>query len=63
MKILPEEQYKYVKLLLPDGSKAEGHEVLLHACCAPCSSAREAGNPCALRQADRKSTRLNSSHT
>ena len=39
MKILPEEQYKYVKLLLPDGSKAEGHEVLLHACCAPCSSA------------------------
>ena len=39
MKTVPEEQYKYVKLLLPDGSKAEGHEVLLHACCAPCSSA------------------------
>ena len=39
MKILPEEQYKFVKLTLPDGSKAEGHDVLLHACCAPCSSA------------------------
>lgn len=39
MKILPEEQYKFVKLTLPDGSKAEGHKVLLHACCAPCSSA------------------------
>lgn len=39
MKILPEEQYKYLKLSLPDGSDAEGHEVLLHACCAPCSSA------------------------
>ena len=39
MKIPVEEQYKFVKLSLPDGSKAEGHEVLLHACCAPCSSA------------------------
>lgn len=35
----PEEQYKYVKLILPDGSKAENHAVLLHACCAPCSAA------------------------
>ncbi len=39
MKILPEEQYKYLKLSLPDGSDAGGHKVLLHACCAPCSSA------------------------
>ena len=39
MKILPEEQYKYIKLTLPDGSSAEGRRVLLHACCAPCSSA------------------------
>ncbi len=39
MKIQPEEQYKFVKLTLPDGSKAEGHAVLLHACCAPCSAA------------------------
>ena len=39
MKIPVEEQYKFVKLSLPDGSKAEGHDVLLHACCAPCSSA------------------------
>ena len=39
MKILPEEQYKYVKLTLPDGSQATGHTVLLHACCAPCSAA------------------------
>ena len=39
MKIPVEEQYKFVKLTLPDGSKAEGKSVLLHACCAPCSSA------------------------
>lgn len=39
MKIPAEEQYKFVKLTLPNGSKAEGHAVLLHACCAPCSSA------------------------
>lgn len=39
MKILPEDQYKYLKLSLPNGSKPEGHTVLLHACCAPCSSA------------------------
>ena len=39
MKILPEEQYKFVKLTLPNGEKAEGHRVLLHACCAPCSAA------------------------
>ena len=39
MKIPVEEQYKYVKLTLPDGSKAEGQAVLLHACYAPCSSA------------------------
>ena len=39
MKILPEEQYKYVKLTLPEGSQATGHTVLLHACCAPCSAA------------------------
>ena len=39
MKIPVEEQYKFVKLSLPDGSKADGHAVLLHACCAPCSSA------------------------
>ena len=39
MKIPVEEQYKYVKLTLPDGSKAEGQAVLLHACCAPCSAA------------------------
>ena len=31
MKIPVEEQYKYVKLTLPDGSKAEGQAVLLHA--------------------------------
>ena len=29
MKILPEEQYKFIKLILPDGSKADGHAVLL----------------------------------
>lgn len=39
MKILPEEQYKFVKLTLPNGEKAEGHRILLHACCAPCSAA------------------------
>ena len=39
MKIPVEEQYKFVKLSLPDGSKADGQAVLLHACCAPCSSA------------------------
>lgn len=39
MKIPAEEQYKYVKLSLPDGSDAAGCKVLLHACCAPCSSA------------------------
>ena len=39
MKISPKEQYKFVKLTLPNGCKAEGHTVLLHACCAPCSSA------------------------
>ena len=39
MKIPVEEQYKYVKLTLPDGSKVEGQAVLLHACCAPCSAA------------------------
>ena len=39
MKIPVEEQYKYVKLTLPNGSKAEGQAVLLHACCAPCSAA------------------------
>lgn len=39
MKIPAEEQYKYVKLSLPDGSKVAGSKVLLHACCAPCSSA------------------------
>ena len=39
MKIPVEEQYKYVKLTLPDGSKADGKSVLLHACCAPCSAA------------------------
>lgn len=39
MKILPEEQYKYIRLTLPDGNSAEGKAVLLHACCAPCSSA------------------------
>ncbi len=31
MKIPVEEQYKFVKLTLPDGSKAEGMSVLLHA--------------------------------
>ena len=41
MKIPVEEQYKFVKLTLPDGSKAEGMSVLLHACCAPCSSAMD----------------------
>ena len=39
MKISPEEQYKFVKLTLPNGNKTEGHQVLLHACCAPCSAA------------------------
>lgn len=39
MKIPAEEQYKYVKLSLPDGSKVADSKVLLHACCAPCSSA------------------------
>ena len=39
MKIPVEEQYKYVKLALPDGTKADGASVLLHACCAPCSAA------------------------
>lgn len=39
MKILPEEQYKYVRLSLPDGGSVEGERVLLHACCAPCSAA------------------------
>lgn len=39
MKIPVEEQYKFVKLSLPDGSKTEGQTVLLHACCAPCSAA------------------------
>ena len=39
MKILPEEQYKFIHLILPNGSKAEGNAVLLHACCAPCSAA------------------------
>ena len=29
MKIPVEEQYKYVKLTLPDGSKAEGQDVAL----------------------------------
>ena len=45
MKIPVEEQYKFVKLSLPDGSKADGHAVLLHACCAPCSSARQSRMP------------------
>lgn len=39
MKISVEEQYKYVKLVLPNGGEAMGCRVLLHACCAPCSSA------------------------
>lgn len=39
MKIDPKEQYKFVKLILPNGKNAEGHQVLLHACCAPCSAA------------------------
>ncbi len=49
MKIRPEEQYKYLKVTLPDGSMPDGsmpdgrqpdaHSVLLHACCAPCSAA------------------------
>ena len=33
------ERYKDVRLVLPDGSGAEGRRVLLHACCAPCSAA------------------------
>lgn len=37
--ISPLEQYKYVELELPDGGSVEGREVLLHACCAPCSAA------------------------
>lgn len=39
MKILPEEQYKFYKLSLPDGFNKQGTKVLLHACCAPCSAA------------------------
>lgn len=39
MKKDPKEQYKFVKLILPNGENAEGHQVLLHACCAPCSAA------------------------
>ncbi len=39
MKILPEEQYKFVKVGLPDGNVPNDHSVLLHACCAPCSAA------------------------
>ena len=35
----PLEQYKYVQLELPDGGPVAGREVLLHACCAPCSAA------------------------
>ena len=39
MKIPPEQQYKFFKIVLPDGIPAEGQRVLLHACCAPCSAA------------------------
>lgn len=39
MKILPEEQYKYVKVGLPDGGTPDDRSVLLHACCAPCLAA------------------------
>ena len=39
MKIQPEEQYKFLKISLPDGVSANEHSVLLHACCAPCSAA------------------------
>lgn len=39
MKIQPEEQYKFLKISLPDGTSANEHSVLLHACCAPCSAA------------------------
>ena len=39
MKIPIEEQYKFVKLILSDGSTVDGLPVLLHACCAPCSAA------------------------
>lgn len=39
MKIQPEEQYKFLKISLPDGASANEHSVLLHACCAPCSAA------------------------
>ena len=28
-----------LQLVMPDGSTASGHKVLVHACCAPCSSA------------------------
>ncbi|MDD4760817.1 MAG: epoxyqueuosine reductase QueH [Bacteroidaceae bacterium] len=33
------EKYLSVVLTLPNGQKAEGANVLLHACCAPCSAA------------------------
>lgn len=33
------EKYLSVVLTLPNGQKAEGASVLLHACCAPCSAA------------------------
>ncbi len=39
MKIQPEEQYKFLKISLPDGVSANEHSVLLHACGAPCSAA------------------------
>lgn len=39
MKIPPEQQYKFVKLSLPNGEEADNPSVLLHACCAPCSAA------------------------
>lgn len=39
MKITPEEQYKYFLPEPPEGFSLEGQPVLLHACCAPCSSA------------------------
>lgn len=39
MKILPEDQYKFFKLSLPDGYSVHDTHVLLHACCAPCSAA------------------------
>lgn len=39
MKIQPEDQYKFLKISLPDGVADNGHSVLLHACCAPCSAA------------------------